>query len=176
MRGAAILCTADPDVKGKNVMVCDVGGTTTDVGQLLASGFPRQSATHSYVGGVRMNFSMPHVESIGLGGGSIVRDIEGELTVGPDSTGADIVRRAILFGGEAITTSDVTVGGQIDSFGAESIDAAVRMGDLDNVKGKFSDEFKAKYTKVVTKKLEKIIDRMKTSPEPIPLPMPLVLL
>lgn len=168
MRGAAILCTADPDVKGKNVMVCDVGGTTTDVGQLLASGFPRQSATHSYVGGVRMNFSMPHVESIGLGGGSIVRDIEGELTVGPDSTGADIVRRAILFGGETITTSDVTVGGQIDTFGAESIDAAVRMGDLDNVKGKFSDEFKAKYTKVVTKKLEKIIDRMKTSPEPIP--------
>jgi N-methylhydantoinase A/oxoprolinase/acetone carboxylase beta subunit len=37
------------------------GGTTTDVGLLLASGFPRQAAANSEICGVRMNFSYPDV-------------------------------------------------------------------------------------------------------------------
>jgi N-methylhydantoinase A/oxoprolinase/acetone carboxylase beta subunit len=44
------------------VLVIDIGGTTTDVGMLLASGFPRQAAAVTEVAGVRMNFSCPDVK------------------------------------------------------------------------------------------------------------------
>lgn len=35
---------AASNTKGSNVIVVDIGGTTTDVGVLLSSGFPRQAA------------------------------------------------------------------------------------------------------------------------------------
>lgn len=168
MRGAAILCSHDPDVQGKNVIVCDVGGTTTDVGQLLASGFPRQSAVYSYVGGVKMNFSMPHVESIGLGGGSIVRDENGVLTIGPDSTGADIVTKSILCGGEVVTTSDVTVSQCLDHASGLQLPDSFALGDSTRVAGKFSQSFKERYNVVISRLLERVIDRIKTSANPIP--------
>ncbi|KAG7693567.1 hypothetical protein KL914_004815 [Ogataea haglerorum] len=166
MRGAAILCSQDPAVKGRNVIVCDVGGTTTDVGMLLASGFPRQSATYSYAGGVRINFSMPHVESIGLGGGSIVRHEGGRVGVGPDSTGAEIVSRGILFGGDTITASDVTIAKMVDE--KAEVDKTVLMGDPGCVTGRFGAYFKDEFEKTVAAKLERVIDRMKTSPDDIP--------
>ncbi len=52
-------------------IVVDIGGTTTDVGVLAA--LPRESSIAVDVGGVRTNFRMPDVLSIGLGGGSRVR-------------------------------------------------------------------------------------------------------
>lgn len=170
MRGAAILCSADPDVKGKTVIVCDVGGTTTDVGQLLSSGFPRQSAMYSYVGGVRMNFSMPNVVSVGLGGGSIVRDDPEGMTVGPDSTGSDIITKAVLFGGDVVTTSDVSVGTFLDesSSATKILPSAMNMGDPKRVHHKFDDKFKKSYQKVIKRHLEKVIDRVKTSKSDIP--------
>jgi N-methylhydantoinase A/oxoprolinase/acetone carboxylase beta subunit len=42
MRGAAFLVEGEIDLKNESIMVVDIGGTTTDVGLLLASGFPRQ--------------------------------------------------------------------------------------------------------------------------------------
>ena len=47
MRGASYLAGIDlvkQERSGKSVIVVDVGGTTTDVGVLLPSGFPRQAA------------------------------------------------------------------------------------------------------------------------------------
>ena len=47
MRGASYLAGIDlvkQERSGNNVIVVDVGGTTTDVGVLLPSGFPRQAA------------------------------------------------------------------------------------------------------------------------------------
>ncbi|EPQ56795.1 hypothetical protein GLOTRDRAFT_92967 [Gloeophyllum trabeum ATCC 11539] len=93
MRGASYLAglgssASEISKKGQSVIVVDIGGTTTDVGVLLPSGFPRQAAAFISVGGVRTNFSMPDVQSIGLGGGSIVRtraESGGvKVTVGPD--------------------------------------------------------------------------------------------
>ncbi|KAG7846322.1 hypothetical protein KL940_004606 [Ogataea angusta] len=166
MRGAAILCSQDPAVKGRNVVVCDVGGTTTDVGMLLASGFPRQSATYSHAGGVRVNFSMPQVESIGLGGGSIVRHEAGRVRVGPDSTGAEMVSRGVLFGGDTVTASDVTVAKMVDEKGV--VDKKCLMGDPHRVAGRFGAGFKAEFEKTVASALETVIDRMKTAPDDIP--------
>ena len=47
MRGASYLAGIDlnkQEGSGKSIIVVDVGGTTTDVGVLLPSGFPRQAA------------------------------------------------------------------------------------------------------------------------------------
>ena len=60
----------------KNAIVIDVGGTTTDLG-VIQNGFPRESSVAATIGGVRTNFRMPDVVSIGLGGGSIVRRATG---------------------------------------------------------------------------------------------------
>ena len=65
MRGAAFLSGV------QEAIVIDVGGTTTDVGS-LHKGFPRQASVAVEIGGVRTNFRMPDVFSIGLGGGSLV--------------------------------------------------------------------------------------------------------
>ena len=65
MRGAAFLSGVT------EAIVVDIGGTTSDVGS-LHHGFPRQASVAVDVGGVRTNFRMPDVFSIGLGGGSLV--------------------------------------------------------------------------------------------------------
>ena len=92
-----------------NAIVIDVGGTTTDLG-VIQNGFPRESGVAVTIGGVRTNFRMPDVYSIGLGGGSIVRErADGSVTVGPDSVGYEITRKALVFGGDTLTATDVAV-------------------------------------------------------------------
>ncbi len=100
MRGAAFLS------KEKNALVVDVGGTTTDVGE-VKDGFPRQAGTSVTVADVRTNFSMPDVISFGLGGGSLVNTEK--ITVGPESVGHELTNKAKVFGGDVLTASDVAV-------------------------------------------------------------------
>ena len=93
----------------KNAIVIDVGGTTTDFG-VIQNGFPRESSVAVTIGGVRTNFRMPDVVSIGLGGGSIVRQRpDGSVTVGPDSVGYEITKKALVFGGDTLTATDIAV-------------------------------------------------------------------
>ncbi|KAL7629478.1 hypothetical protein AAE478_000998 [Parahypoxylon ruwenzoriense] len=154
MRGAAFLVQSDLD---EAIMVVDIGGTTTDVGLLLANGFPRQQAAYSDLAGVRMNFSCPDVKSIGLGGGSIVRDGEA-LTIGPDSVGYKITKEALVFGGNVLTATDCAV----------LSDSTIEIGNRELVKGALKDEGISKFKAVIKHKIEKIIDTMKTSPEDLP--------
>ncbi|KAF8519819.1 hypothetical protein JB92DRAFT_3112076 [Gautieria morchelliformis] len=170
MRGASFLAgvgvTDTSMVKnsgGSNIIVVDVGGTTTDVGVLLPSGFPRQAAAFIKVGGVRTNFSMPDVFSIGLGGGSRVRvkNVEGDqsptVTVGPDSTGYQLLTDGLVFGGSTLTATDVVVAG----------DPSLPIGDPGKVTNGAIEQGVIEGAKVTIKKLlEDVIDRMKTSPEP----------
>ncbi len=103
IRGASYLSTM------QNAIVVDVGGTTTDLG-VIQNGFPRESSVAVTIGGVRTNFRMPDVISIGLGGGSIVRvKPDGSVTVGPDSVGYEITKKALVFGGDTMTATDVAV-------------------------------------------------------------------
>ena len=103
IRGASYLSRLE------NAIVIDVGGTTTDLG-VIQNGFPRESSVAVTIGGVRTNFRMPDVISIGLGGGSIVREHEdGAVTVGPDSVGYQITEKALVFGGDTLTATDVAV-------------------------------------------------------------------
>lgn len=100
MRGAAFLSGL------KDGMVVDIGGTTTDVGALV-SGFPREASVAVKIGGVRTNFRMPDVLSIGLGGGSLVGE-NGRL-VGPQSVGYQLPSEALCFGGSTLTATDIAV-------------------------------------------------------------------
>ena len=101
MRGAAFLSGLD------NALVVDVGGTTTDVGE-IQDGFPRLAGTSVMVADVRTNFSMPDVISIGLGGGSIVSS-EDPLSIGPVSVGHELPQRAKVFNGDTLTATDIAV-------------------------------------------------------------------
>ncbi|PKS06076.1 hypothetical protein jhhlp_007910 [Lomentospora prolificans] len=117
MRGAAFLAGQDllrAQSEGRSFVVVDVGGTTSDVGALMPNGYPRLSKTHTDLAGVKVNLDMPSVESIGLGGGSIIR-ILGETpdsikaSVGPDSVGYALTTKALCFGGTTTTATDVVI-------------------------------------------------------------------
>ncbi|WAM19202.1 hydantoinase/oxoprolinase family protein [Rhodococcus sp. JS3073] len=103
MRGASALCElGELDA----AVVVDVGGTTTDIG-LLQGGFPRESTVSVDLGGVRSNFRMPDVVSLGIGGGSVVDTTTGQ--VGPASVGYRLTSEALVFGGNTLTLTDLVV-------------------------------------------------------------------
>ncbi len=149
MRGAAFL-------SGRSeAIVIDIGGTTTDVG-LLHKGFPRQAGSTVDVGGVRTNFRMPDVFSLGLGGGSIVVDDDKAPRVGPQSVGYDLIRRAKIFGGDTLTASDIAV-----AAGRAVLGDAARLADVD-------PGFARRCLAVIDERLGTAADRARTSPDPIP--------
>ncbi|GKY87380.1 hydantoinase/oxoprolinase family protein [Sinisalibacter aestuarii] len=100
MRGAAFLSGL------MNALVVDIGGTTSDVGE-VRDGFPRLAGTSVTVADVQTNFSMPDVVSLGLGGGSIVN--ADATRIGPDSVGLNLLSDGIVFGGATLTASDIAV-------------------------------------------------------------------
>jgi N-methylhydantoinase A/oxoprolinase/acetone carboxylase beta subunit len=108
MRGAAYLSGLE------DAIVVDVGGTSSDFGALVR-GFPREAGIAVSVGGVRTNFRMPDLYSIGLGGGSLVAE-EGHR-IGPRSVGYRLTSEALIFGGATLTASDVAVAGGRAAFG-----------------------------------------------------------
>lgn len=97
IRGAAFLSGHD------DAIVIDVGGTTSDLG-VVVGGFPRESTLPREIGGVRTNFRMPDVLSVGIGGGTVVDVRTGR--VGPESVGYRIDREGLLFGGSTPTLTD----------------------------------------------------------------------
>ena len=114
MRGAAYLSGI------KDAVVVDIGGTSTDVGVLI-NGFPRQASSAIDIGGVRGNFPMPDVLSIGLGGGSKVVFDDGVLKIGPESVGYHLVRDAIAFGGDTLTATDIAIANGSADFANKSL-------------------------------------------------------
>ena len=148
MRGAAYLSGLG------DAMVIDVGGTTTDVGQ-LRNGFPREANSVVQVGGVRTLFRMPDLLSIGLGGGSHV--VLEPLKVGPVSVGYRLLTEGIAFGGGQLTTTDIAI-------------AAGRLDLGDRAKVAHLDA--ATCTRVfaeAARLAEEAIDRMKTEAGNVPL-------
>jgi N-methylhydantoinase A/oxoprolinase/acetone carboxylase beta subunit len=160
MRGAAYLCGLydDGGNSSPTAIVCDVGGTTSDFGILLPSGYPRRAAGDASIAGVRVNYHMPQVESIGIGGGSIVREIDGKVTVGRDSVGCAILERALVFGGDTMTATDVAV--------ARGSDQAIGNSTLVE---HIAPDTVTKVQMFVKREWERVCDRMKMSPELLPL-------
>ncbi len=149
MRGAAFLSGV------ADAIVVDIGGTTSDVGS-LHKGFPRQATVAVEVGGVRTNFRMPDVFSIGLGGGSHVVETGDAIKVGPTSVGYRIVTEALIFGGKTITTSDVVVAS-----------GRYPLGDKSKV-AHLTPDFIARTQAKIMSMLEDCVERSRLSPDPLP--------
>jgi N-methylhydantoinase A/oxoprolinase/acetone carboxylase beta subunit len=145
MRGGAFLSGA------QDAVIVDIGGTTSDIG-VLVKGFPREAATEVEIADVRTNFRMPDIISLGLGGGSLVRD-DG---VGPESVGYELTSKALVFGGDTLTATDIAV-----AAGLVSIGDPARVAHLDH---DFVDAARDRIRAMV----ERGIDRIKTSADPVP--------
>ena len=148
IRGAAHLSGAT------DALVVDIGGTTTDIG-VLVDGFPRQSAHAVEIGGIRTNFRMPDVLSVGLGGGTIIRETAGGTTVGPDSVGYRLPQEGVAFGGGTLTATDVALavgGAEIDGLAAPDVPADIGIAAWNAMR----------------EILEDSIDRMKPNAAPVP--------
>lgn len=151
MRGACALA------KISDALVIDVGGTSADCGILLG-GFPRESSAAIEVGGVRTNFRMPDLISIGLGGGTIVRADSNGIKCGPDSVGYKVITEALINGGNILTLSDVsTQGGRLSGF-----------GDAAKVKN-LSQDVVNQALAWVDQQIQILCDRMKASRSAMPL-------
>ena len=148
MRGAAFLSGL------ADAMVIDVGGTSTDVGQ-LRRGFPREANSVVEVGGVRTLFRMPDLLSIALGGGSVVE--RNPLAVGPTSVGYRLTREAMVFGGDTLTATDAAVAASLAQIGdrgaVADLPADLVAAVLDQARAKIEDS----------------VDRMKTEAGDVPL-------
>ena len=149
MRGAAFL-------SGRlDCAVVDVGGTTSDVG-VLQHGFPREASIAVEIGEVRTNFRMPDVFSFGLGGGSLVRE-NGELKIGPESVGYELTSKALCFGGDTLTATDIAVAGGLAD-----------IGDRSRVAG-LSPDLVKRSLQLMEDRIAQAVDRMKTSAGAIPI-------
>lgn len=150
MRGAAFLSGVSDGI------VVDIGGTTTDVGA-LHKGFPRQATVEVEIGGVRTNFRMPDVFSIGLGGGShVVEEAPGKVTVGPRSVGYRLISEALAFGGKTLTTTDVAIAlGKIE------------LGDRKRVSHLPPALLVTTWAKIL-EMVENAVERSRLTPEPLP--------
>jgi N-methylhydantoinase A/oxoprolinase/acetone carboxylase beta subunit len=149
MRGAAFL-SGEADC-----IVVDVGGTTTDVGA-LQHGFPREASVEIEVGGVRTNFRMPDVLSVGLGGGSLVKPNGDDVEIGPESVGYEITERALVFGGDTMTATDLAVAAGL-----------YELGDVSRARGIDRRVVEAGVRRIFDRAAE-VVDRVKTSAEPLP--------
>lgn len=147
MRGAALTSGL------QTCAVVDIGGTTADIG-LLNAGFPRETANEVKVAGIRTNFRMPDVLSIGIGGGSIVDEETAE--VGPASVGYRLTEEALVFGGSTLTATDIAV-----AAGRANVGDPSRVAHLDPA-------FVQRVLARIADRVAEAVDRMRTSPEPIP--------
>ena len=149
IRGAAYLSGV------KDALVADIGGTTTDIG-MLVKGFPRESSVTVDIGGVRTNFRMPDILAIGLGGGSLVSKGT-PVSIGPQSVGYQLTEKALVFGGDTLTTTDIAVAAGYADIGqpenVETISSSLTKSAVDRIHAILEDG----------------IDRIKTSADPIPL-------
>lgn len=147
MRGAAFLTGL------KDAAVIDVGGTTTDVGMLVA-GFPRSRSEGAVIGGIPTNFRVPDVYSFGLGGGSLV--VPQPLSIGPQSVGFRLPDKALVFGGDTLTATDIAVAAGL-----------VDLGDPARVAHLDAGLIRAAVARMKAD-VESVLDRMKPSSDPIP--------
>ncbi|WOE75203.1 hydantoinase/oxoprolinase family protein [Alterisphingorhabdus coralli] len=148
IRGAGFLTGS------QDAVVVDIGGTTTDIG-FLTKGFPRETSSANYIGGVRTNFRMPDILSIALGGGSHVKTDGDNISIGPESVGFRLTEEAMIFGGTATTATDIAVGSGLAS-----------LGDVTKVQS-LPDDLLKQAVGMMQHMVEDAIDQMRSSAKPI---------
>ncbi|KAI5308450.1 hypothetical protein KEM55_005661, partial [Ascosphaera atra] len=118
------------------------------------NGYPRLASAWTDIAGIKVNLEVLQVESIGLGGGSVLHELEdGRVYVGPDSIGHEITTRSLSFGGDVATATDVVVASGVPITGATTTP-------------NLSSETTSKSIACIKTTLETLIDRVKDSPDP----------
>ena len=156
MRGAAFLSGLE------NAFVIDVGGTSTDTGVLM-KGFPRHASSEVKVGGIRTNFQMPDVISIGLGGGSYVTERKNKVSVGPLSAGYRLTEEAYVFADRGDLSNR-----HVTAFDIAIAAGLANVGNSENLTS-LSSEFIEKVVYRVHEMISKSLDQMRFSNEEMPL-------
>ena len=154
VRGAYVLTGIE------DAIVVDMGGTTTNVGA-LEHGFPRESSMPAVIGGVKTSFMMPDFIAIGLGGGSVVKKLDGDVVVGPESVGYELVTKGIAWGGDVITATDIAL-----ALGKMEIDDP--RCDPERARRLIPRDLAEKAYKYIVSRVEETIDKIKTRPGPMP--------
>ncbi len=91
-----------------DAIIVDIGGTSTDVGIAL-HGFTRRSLCSSSIAGIPLNFAMPDVISVPIGGGSYIQEKDNVISIGPKSCAKNLLKESLIFGGTHMTLTDVAV-------------------------------------------------------------------
>jgi N-methylhydantoinase A len=86
--------------KTSESLVLDIGGTTTDMA-ILIKGVPLLDPLGVELGGFKTLIRAMDTHSIGLGGDSLIRIVNGQIIIGPERRG-----QAMAFGGPAPTPTD----------------------------------------------------------------------
>lgn len=162
MRGAGVLCMIEGDdvLYHEDVFVCDIGGTTSDIGVLQKGGYPRLSNVSSKVGGIELNSRFPDTISIPLGGGTLVDPVSGKM--GPASVGNKLAHEAMIFGGDKITLTDIAaVAGYIN------IDVPEHL--LERLRNSVQKSRAEEIMQLFADRLAQAIYRLKTSNDPVTL-------
>jgi N-methylhydantoinase A/oxoprolinase/acetone carboxylase beta subunit len=93
-----------------DLITFDVGGTSADIGTVVAGGTTEASARDTWIAGFPVMVPMLDISTIGAGGGSIAYvDEGGAFRVGPRSAGARPGPAAYGFGGTEATVTDAHV-------------------------------------------------------------------
>jgi N-methylhydantoinase A/oxoprolinase/acetone carboxylase beta subunit len=121
---------------------------------MLKAGFPREANSVVEIGGVRTLFRMPDLLSIALGGGTLIG--ADPLCIGPESTGYQLTRRGLVFGGSETTATDIAVASGL-----------IELGDPGKLKG-LPSEFVASALARMREMAAVAIDRMKTDAGDVP--------
>ncbi|CAF0977773.1 unnamed protein product, partial [Didymodactylos carnosus] len=149
MIGASLLSSI------KNGIVIDIGGTSTDIG-FIVNGRPRLRTLNAELAEIRVNFSMPDIISYPLGGGTIIKVRNNDqVSVGPESVGYELDTKAMVFGGDVMTTTDIVIAAGLEKeIGRKSI--------------VISPDIISKSLSHISSIIATGVDRMKTSAEPVP--------
>jgi N-methylhydantoinase A/oxoprolinase/acetone carboxylase beta subunit len=108
---------------------------------------------------------MPDLISIGLGGGSVVEQRADGLRIGPRSVGYALFTRALVFGGDTLTLTDIGVAAGLLRPG-DFLRGAAPALQPERVAGLGSDLSAAAAARVRAL-LEQAVDAQKTRPEPV---------
>ena len=101
IKGAALLAHI------KDGVTVDIGGTSSDVG-LIKDGQPVNESSHFSIAGIQCNFSSARFNSFALGGGTIIKPSGmGTGTIGPESVAKDLCIKALVYGGDTLTVTDI---------------------------------------------------------------------
>jgi N-methylhydantoinase A/oxoprolinase/acetone carboxylase beta subunit len=97
---ASVMGAINSAPKDKTCLVLDIGGTTTDMA-LILNGVPVISTEGIEIGPFKTLIRALMTRSIGIGGDSVIRVLNGKLTIGPDRIGV-----AMAYGGPVSTPTD----------------------------------------------------------------------